>query len=253
MNEKTMRQIEAIKNQTIGVEIEMNGITRRAAAKLAAKFFGTGRWEYTDYRNGYRTFSAWDQQGREWKFSYDSSIAGPELSKTELITPILHYDDIDTLQELCRRLRKAGAKSDPTRGTAVHVHIGADGHTPQTLRNLINLMASHEQLIIDALQIDPGRVERYCRKVNPKFLAELNKKKPKTMDELADIWYKSQGCEYGRNQHYNKSRYAFANLHATFTKGPSSSAAGTSWPLPMASRTGSIAACCGPSSSSASH
>ena len=219
MNEKTMRQIEAIKNQTIGVEIEMNGITRRAAAKLAAKFFGTGRWEDTDYRNGYRTFSAWDQQGREWKFSYDSSIAGPELSKTELITPILHYDDIDTLQELCRRLRKAGAKSDPTRGTAVHVHIGADGHTPQSLRALVNMMASHEQLIIDALQIDPGRVERYCRKVNPKFLAELNRKKPKTMDELADVWYKSQGCEYGRNHHYNKSRYAFCNLHATFSKG----------------------------------
>ncbi len=219
MNEKTMRQIEALKAQTIGVEIEMNNITRKAAAKLAAEFFGTRRWEDTDYRNGYRTFSAWDQQGREWKFQYDSSIDGPELSKTELVTPILHYEDIDTLQELCRRLRKAGAKSDPTRGTAVHVHIGADGHTPQSLRNLINLMASHEQLIIDALQIDPGRVARYCKKVNPNLLAQLNKKKPKTMAELADIWYKSQGEDYGRNHHYNHSRYAFANLHATFTKG----------------------------------
>ena len=218
MNEKTMRQIEAIKNQTVGVEIEMNNITRKAAAKLAAEFFGTNRWEDSDYRNGYRTFSAFDAQGREWKFSYDSSIAGPESQRCELVTPILHYDDIDTLQELCRRLRKAGAKSDPTRGTAVHVHIGADGHTPQSLRALANMMASHEQLIIDALQIDPGRVARYCRKVNPKFLAELNKKKPKTMAELADIWYTSQGFEYGRNQRYNRSRYAFANLHATFTK-----------------------------------
>ena len=218
MNEKTMRQIEAIMNQTIGVEVEMNGITRRAAAKLAAKFFGTDRWEDSSDRNGYHAFSAWDQQGREWKFQYDSSIDGPDASKTELVTPILHYDDIDTLQELCRRLRKAGAKSDPTRGTAVHVHIGADGHTPQSLRNLVNIMASHEQLIIDALQIDPGRVARYCRKVNPKFLAELNKKKPKTMDELADVWYESQGFGYGRTAHYNKSRYAFCNLHATFTK-----------------------------------
>ena len=219
MNEKTMRQIEAIKAQTIGVEIEMNSITRKNAAKIAAEFFGTGRWEDTDYRNGYSTFSAFDARGREWKFSHDSSIVGSEPQRCELITPILHYEDIDTLQELCRCLRKAGAKSDPTRGTAVHVHIGADGHTPESLRNLINLMASHEQLIIDALQIDPDRVERYCKKVNPRFLKELNKKKPKTMTGLADIWYRSQGQDHGRYAHYNRSRYAFANLHATFTKG----------------------------------
>ena len=32
MNEKTRAQIEAMKNQTIGVEIEMNNITREKAA-----------------------------------------------------------------------------------------------------------------------------------------------------------------------------------------------------------------------------
>ena len=47
MNEKTMNQIAEMKKQTIGVEVEMNGITRRAAAKLAAEFFGTGRYEDT--------------------------------------------------------------------------------------------------------------------------------------------------------------------------------------------------------------
>ena len=54
-----------------------------------------------------------------------------------MVTPILTYDDIETLQELVRRLR-AGAKSDPTRGCGVHIHIGAAGHTPQSLRNLAN-------------------------------------------------------------------------------------------------------------------
>lgn len=49
----------------IGVEIEMNNITRKAAAKLAAEFFGTSRTEYTAHRNGYETYSAWDEQGRE--------------------------------------------------------------------------------------------------------------------------------------------------------------------------------------------
>ena len=219
MTNKTERQISEMKNQTIGVEVEMNSITRQAAAKLAAEYFGTGRWEDTARRNGYCTWSAWDAAGREWKFQKDVSIAGPDSEKTELVTPILRYEDIETLQELCRRLRKAGAKSDATRGCGVHIHIGANGHTPQTLRNLANIMASHEDLLADALRLDRGRMRRYCRTVDPDFLRLLNQRKPKTMAALADVWDRGNGADYGRSQHYNDSRYHMLNLHATFTKG----------------------------------
>ena len=219
MNAKVARQIEEMKKQTIGVEVEMNNITRQKAAKLAAEFFGTDRYEDTAFRNGYRTWSAWDAQGREWKFQRDSSIHGPDNEKCEMVTPILTYADMDTLQELIRRLRKAGARSDATRGCGVHIHIGAKGHTPQTLRNLANIMASHERLLADALAIDQGRMRSYCRTVDPTFLREVNSKKPNTMARLADIWYTSNGASYGRDQHYNDSRYHMLNLHATFTKG----------------------------------
>ena len=219
MNAKVARQIEEMKKQTIGVEVEMNNITRQKAAKLAADFFGTNRFQDTAYRNGYCTWSAWDAQGREWKFQRDSSIHGPDSEKCEMVTPILTYADMETLQELIRKLRKAGAKSDPSRGCGVHIHIGAKGHTPQTLRNLANIMASHEQLLADALAIDHGRMRSYCRMVNPTFLNEVNRKKPTTMAKLADIWYTSNGASYGRDQHYNDSRYHMLNLHATFTKG----------------------------------
>ena len=219
MNAKTAQQIENLKNQSIGVEIEMNHITRNKAAKIAAEFFGTDDYKDTARRNGYYTWSAWDAQGREWKFQRDVSIAGPDSEKCELVTPILHYEDIETLQELVRRLRKAGAISHAGVGAGVHIHIGAKGHTPQTLRNLANLMASHERLIADALKIDQGRMSRYCRTVNPNFIEQLNKKKPTTMAQLADIWYGSQGCNYGRNNHYNESRYHMTNYHAVFTKG----------------------------------
>ena len=219
MNEKTARQIAEMKNQTIGIEVEMNSITRQKAAKVAAEFFGTGRFENTAGRNGYSTWSAWDAQGREWKFQKDVSIAGPDEQKCELVTPILTYGDIETLQELCRQLRHAGAKSDASRGCGVHIHIGAQGHTPQSLRNLANIMASHESLIAEALKLDRSRMSRYCRTVDPNFLAKVNSRKPKTMAQLADIWYTSHGASYGRNQHYNDSRYHMLNLHATFTKG----------------------------------
>ena len=219
MNTKVARQIEEMKKQTIGVEVEMNNITRSAAAKLAATFFGTNNHRNTASRNGYCTWSAWDAQGREWKFQKDVSIHGPDDEKCEMVTPILTYADMELLQELIRRLRKAGAKSDASRGCGVHIHIGAKGHTPQTLRNLVNIMASHESLLTSALNINASRVRRYCRTVDPNFLAQVNRKKPNTMADLADVWYTSHGASYGRSQHYNDSRYHMLNLHATFTKG----------------------------------
>lgn len=219
MNEKTMNQIAEMKKQTIGVEVEMNNIERHKAAKVAATYFGTGRFEDTARRNGYSTWSAWDAQGREWKFQKDVSIEGPDSEKCEMVTPILTYEDMDTLQEIIRQLRHAGAKSDATRGCGVHIHIGAKGHTPQTLRNLANIMASHERLLADALDLDRNRMSRYCRTVDPRFLQQLNRRKPNTMAQLADIWYGSQDENYGRSQHYNGSRYHMLNLHATFTKG----------------------------------
>ena len=219
MNTRTAKQNEEMKKQTIGVEIEMNNIRREKAAKIAAEYFGTHRFENTARRNGYHTWSAWDVRGREWKFQRDVSINGPDAEKCELVTPILTYDDIPILQQLCRRLRHAGAKSDASRGCGIHIHIGAAGHTPQTLRNLANIMASHEDLIAEALKLDNGRIMRFARTVDQRFLTRLNKEKPKSMADLAEVWYDSQGESYGRDRHYNSSRYHMLNYHATFTKG----------------------------------
>ena len=220
MKNKTAQQIEAMKRQTIGVEVEMNDITREKAAKLAATFFGTGRYKYTGDERGYCTWSAWDSQGREWLFQRDSSIiARKDSERCELVTPILNYQDIELLQELIRQLRHAGAKSDATRGCGVHIHIGSDGHTARTLRNLTNIMAAHEDQLTKAIGIGTYRQERYCRTVDRDYLRTVNLRKPASMDELADIWYESQGCRHGRTQHYNPSRYHMLNLHATFTKG----------------------------------
>lgn len=219
MRKNITHTIEAMKEQTIGVEVEMNNIARDTAARAAADVFGTNKYKSTAYTNGYSCWSAWDAAGREWKFQEDVSIAGDDWQKCEMVTPILNYSDIELLQLVIRRLRKEGAKSDATRGCGVHIHIGAKGHTAQTLRNLANIMASHESLLASALNLDRNRMSRYCRTVSKDFLVELNRKKPKTMAALADTWYGSQHANYGRDQHYNDSRYHMLNLHATFTKG----------------------------------
>lgn len=216
MNDKTRAQIEAMKKPTFGIEIEGNNITREKAARTAARYFETDRYEYTAGRNGYDAWSAWDAQGREWKFQKDVSITGPESQKCEMVSPILHYEDMEPLQGVVRALRKAGMKSDYTRMAGVHVHISGEGHTPQTIRNLVNIMAAHESQLAKAIRIDRNRMNRYCRTVDPKFLEEVNRKKPRTMEDLEDLWYQTQNADGNRYTHYNSSRYRVCNLHSFF-------------------------------------
>ena len=215
MKQAKLNQIAEMKNQTFGVEVEMNNITRRKAAKVASEYFGTSR---TAYEGGvYDTHIAVDASGRNWKFSSDASISGSYEQKCEMVTPVLRYDDMELLQGLIRELRKAGAKSSPSRGCGVHIHIGGDDHTPKSILNLVNMMARHEKELAKMIKIAESRFS-YCDFVSRSFLKEVNAKKPTTKSELADIWYQSQGCDYGRTQHYNSSRYHMLNLHAWFNR-----------------------------------
>lgn len=219
--------IERMKQQTIGVEVEMFGINRKRAAVLTAKFFGTYvddssiGWE--QHRDVYYCL---DQQGRKWKYAYDCSIRQqvsnyPQHLKCELNTPVLTYDDIPTLQEVLRMLRKEGAKSNPENSCGIHVHIGADlgkegGHTPQSLRNLTNLMKAHESILIESISI-PWNRRRYCKTTDSRWVEAVNKQKPKTIEEFRRCWYKSQGEDPAGNiRHYNETRYHMLNLHSLF-------------------------------------
>ncbi|MFR1708882.1 MAG: amidoligase family protein [Clostridium sp.] len=215
-----------MKSQTIGVEVEMTGITREKAAEVAANFLGgTIKRTY----DSYDTYKITAPDRRCWKIMSDASIITMKKEKdrlesadrsysVELVTPILKYDeDIETLQEIIRQLRHAGAVSESRFKCGIHIHIGAKDHTPNTLKNLVNLMASKEDLIYKSLEIDPARV-RYCQKVNENLIETINKKKPKTLEQLADIWYSDYGVE-NRERHYHTSRYHGLNLHSTFTKG----------------------------------
>ena len=223
MQSKTIKAIENMKRQTIGVEVEMNNITRENAAKIVAKFFGTNRTQYID--DGYRTWVAYDANGRKWAFKYDSSIHGPVDERCELVTPILMYEDIETLQKVIRLLRKNGAKSCPSRGCGVHIHIGLiarggmNNHDAKSLRNLANIMAAHEEQIGRAIHISANRTQKYCKVVNPLFIHRLNAEKPTTMGQLENIWYSAHGYSYPDHSHYNPSRYHMLNYHACFTKG----------------------------------
>ncbi len=211
-----------MRTQRFGIEIEMTGITRKKAAEAIAEYFGTESFYLGTY---YKTYGAKDRQGRTWKATYDSSIIAQKKSggrtvqaadeyKCEIVSPILTYGDMADLQEVVRRLRHSGAFVNSQCG--IHIHVDAGRYTPQTLRNLVNIIASKEDILYKALRIDPARM-RWCKKTNERLLEAINRRKPQTMEALKDIWY--AGSTRGRDEHYNDTRYHGLNLHSTFTKG----------------------------------
>ena len=211
-----------MRTQRFGIEIEMTGITREKAAKAIAEYFGTESFYIGTY---YKTYGAKDRQGRIWKATYDSSIIAQKKErgrtvgandtyKCEIVSPILTYEDLPDLQEIVRQLRHKGAFVNSQCG--IHIHVDASRYTPQTLRNLVNIIASKEDILYKALRIDPARM-RWCQKTNEKLIEAINRRKPQTMEALKDIWY--AGSTRGRTEHYNETRYHGLNLHSTFTKG----------------------------------
>lgn len=203
-----------MKNQTFGIEVEMNHITRAKAAEVIAAHFGT-RVEHTG--GTYDTRTVRDAQGRAWKVVSDASIDGRDEQRTEFVSPICRWEDIETVQELVRKFRRAGAKADPSCG--IHVHIGLGNHTPKTLRNLVNIVNAKEDLLTQALGISPDRRERWCKPVDQLFLKRLNQRKPDTMAAFGNLWYDTSNWERHAHQHYDPSRYHLLNLHSVFQKG----------------------------------
>ena len=58
-------------------------------------------------------------------------------------------------------------------------------------------MYCKEDLIYKALQVDVEREHRYCKKVEESFLQELNQKKPKSIEEVSNIWYRGRDGRTG--------------------------------------------------------
>lgn len=203
-----------------GIEIEFTGITRCQAAEIAAQFLGGTTSASGDY---YDTQEVSVPDGRIWKFMYDGSIscqkkdgrrtvrAGDNYS-VELVTPILLYrEDIDTIQGLVRRLRKAGGFVNQSCG--IHIHLNGANHTPRSIRNFVNIIYAHNDLLYKALQIAPERM-RYCKKMDTFLVERMNQVKPKTLEQIEAIWYEKYTGN--RRGHYHNSRYHFLNLHSFF-------------------------------------
>lgn len=212
---------EGIKTRKFGIEIEMTGLTRCQAAKAISRVLGS---EVVHEGGSYDKYVVTDSKERNWSVVYDGSIRcynanGDHASKSysvELNSPVLEYEDIPLLQEVVRSLRKAGGVTGPRYCAGTHIHISADDYTPQQIRNLVNIFASKEDFLWDALQVSSAR-ESYCHKMDKTFIEEINRKKPKDMEYIKRLWYHGRMSE--QFQHYSTSRYVICNLHSFFQHG----------------------------------
>ena len=227
MNYDDIMRISQMKEQTFGIEIEMSQISKQKACRVAAEFFGSTASYEPSY--GHDSWICRDRQGRVWIFQYDGSLCGSDTC--ELTSPILTYADMDTLQALIRKLRAAGAKSSVRYNCGVHVHVRAQGHTPQTLKNLAIIMHDFERLLDKSIDVSQGR-HSYCKFMNETFYDRLMRttmnnstlltsttqvNRSEDFVRFANVWYGSQG--ESRGGHYNSTRYHITNFHSVFNHG----------------------------------
>ena len=205
-----------LKTQNFGVEIELTGITRRVAAGVIAKFFGTTAESIS--RGSYRVA---DNQGRIWSVARDGSIAASpsgDAYQVEVVSPILNYNDIETIQEILRKLREKGAKANSSCG--IHIHVDGANHNATSIKNIIHFMTARQDLVYEALGVIASR-QSYCKKLSKELFAEIRKIKELDIQKMQELWYSEanggfRGSQGGR---YNGTRYNGINIHSYFFRG----------------------------------
>ena len=198
---------DTLATMTFGIELEFVCISRQQAAQAIHTVVGgviTGFYGGTNVRAA---------DGRLWRAVSDSSLQSPDGRSAEVVSPILTVDDIPMLQEIVRSLRRAGARANATCG--IHVHLGVQSFTPKAICNLVKIVHKHEEHIAQALQIDPRRRHRYCKNINPAFLARVEARRPTTMRDLNTAWY---GHFTPHPHRYDDSRYHGLNLNNAWTR-----------------------------------
>ena len=96
-------------------------------------------------------------------------------TSAEVVTPILRWEDMDTLQAVVRELRKAGAKTPGC--TSQHVHIGVGDFNARQIANFARIWYKQEELILKAVGTLPNRLAHYTKRTDRAFIDRLEKEK----------------------------------------------------------------------------
>ncbi len=202
--EKALATIQTLR---FGIELETVGLHRHALARAIHGVVGGAVRDTGD------RFAITGQDGRSWQVVPDGSLSSGHRSG-EIVSPILTYADLDLLQQVVRAVREAGARVDSS--TGIHIHVGAEGFSAKQVASLVKMVHKQERLIEHALGVAQHRLTRYCRPIEPSFLARLEESRPRTLAQVSTAWYGRTGALPNR---YDQSRYHGLNLNSLFFRG----------------------------------
>ena len=192
------------KTLNFGIEIETVGAPKQRLINAIADAIG-GRV------STYPSFTATMPDGRVWKVVNDASLNG--CDNGEVVSPILTYDDLPMLQSVVRAIRGAGGRIDSSCG--IHVHVDASRFDAPALVRLVKLVHKQERLIEMALGIQEHRLGRYCKPIDPEFLARVDGHAVNAMSTLQRAWYGGSA----QPTRYHETRYRGVNLNSYFVRG----------------------------------
>ncbi len=197
-----------------GLEVECLGRTRKQVAEAIQSVVG-GRVQYIGIPEAHDPWHVIDTQGRIWQVVADASlISAIKEHQTEVVSPVLTYADMSTLQEVVRAVRKAGSRVD--QNCSVHVHVSMSEFNAKQVANLARYYYKYESYLLAALKVNPRRAERYAKPIPPEFIERLEKTKPTNMRQLNTLWY---GYYNPHPERYSSTRYVGLNLNSVFYRG----------------------------------
>lgn len=197
-----------------GVEIETVGRKRRRVAQAIQSVVG-GRVRHEGQPRSFDPWEVVDDRGATWRVVADASLSHVASHlRAEVVTPVLGYAEIPTLQKVIRAVRRCGARVDSHCG--IHVHVDARRFDGRTLGNLAKIIYKQEPLILAALGVTENRQRSYTRPVRDDLIRDIERGRPRTRAELNRIWY---GYHNQHPQHYDHTRYHGVNLHNVWYRG----------------------------------
>lgn len=197
-----------------GVEIETVKQSRGHVARAIQSVVG-GSVEHVGGNGTYDPWHVIDEGGGKWMVVADSSLTSvPANLRAEVVSPVLSYEDIWTLQEVVRAIRRCGATVDEKCG--IHIHVDAIAFDGKALGNLAKIVHKQEPLILTALGVEESRLRSYTKPISPDLIARIERSRPRTREQMNRIWY---GYRNDNPQHYDQTRYHGVNLHNVWYRG----------------------------------
>jgi hypothetical protein len=197
-----------------GVEVETIRRKRGEIAKTIQSIVG-GEVKHVRSPSSFDPWEVKDDKERVWKVVSDASLTSVTRDlQAEVVSPVLVYEDLRTLQEVVRAIRKCGATVDHKCG--MHIHVDASAFDGRTLGNLAKIVHKQEALILTALGVSQERLRQYTRPMDSGFIDRIESSRPRTKEQMNRIWY---GYHNQRPTHYDQTRYYGVNFHNVWYRG----------------------------------